>query len=312
MKKGTFKGLEAIILENQHLKAVILPDFGGKVASFYDKKADYEWFYQAKVDQLPMPHYGSAFGEYTPSGFDDLFPGVDEGPHPLNNRKVPDHGEVWSMVWEIDEKLDNGVTLEVKSPVFRYILKKTITLLDDGLEVRYRAKNTGEAPFAYIWAPSILLNMNEHTQIEVPEECEEIISIEPDNEHLGAWGSRHSFPITYSKDTKEEIDLSKMAPKEAQNVEKFYFATRLSSGWCRALQKDINKALYYSFDPDKIPFLSVFKNHGGWLGDYNFSLQPSTGMYDDVYVANKIDRVAKIAPESEDLWIFRITVEELN
>ncbi|TFE04129.1 DUF5107 domain-containing protein [Jeotgalibacillus salarius] len=312
MKIETYKGLEAIILENEYLKAVILPDFGGKVASFYDKTADYEWFYQAKVEQLPMPHYGSMFGEYTPGGYDDLFPGVDGGPHPINNRKVPDHGEVWSMVWQIAEKLDNGITLEVKSPVFPYVLKKTITLLENGLEVRYRAMNTGEAPFAYIWAPSILLNMNNHTKIEVPEECDEIISIEPDNEHLGAWGTHHPYPITKSKDTKEEIDLSVMAPKDSQNVEKFYFAKKLNNGWCRAVQGDIGKSLYYSFDPDKVPYLSIFKNQGGWLGDYNFSLQPSTGMYDDVYVANKIDRIAKIPSEDEHTWIFKITVEDID
>ncbi|KIL43996.1 hypothetical protein KP77_29450 [Jeotgalibacillus alimentarius] len=310
MREGEFKGLKALILENEALKAVILPDFGGKVASFYDKKADYEWFFQSSLDQLPMPHYGSAFGEYTPSGYDDMFPGIDEGPHPMNNRKVPDHGEVWSMVWDIEEKLDNGVTLQVASPVFPYILRKTITLLDDGLEFRYRAINTGEEPFAYIWAPHALLNMNEHTRIELPPECDEIISVEQHTDHLGPWGTYHPYPITTSEKTKEQLDLSRMEPPEAETVEKFYFAKKLESGWCRTVQEDLKRELYYSFDPDKIPYLAIWKTQGGYQGDYNFALEPCTGMYDDVYVANKIDRVAKIPSESEHIWVFTMTVKD--
>ncbi|TFD96988.1 DUF5107 domain-containing protein [Jeotgalibacillus sp. R-1-5s-1] len=309
---ASFKGIDAFILENDSLKAVILPDFGGKLASLYDKKADYEWLYQSHLEELRLPHYGASFGDYTPSGFDEMFPGIDKGPHPLNGKIVPDHGEVWAMPWLVVAKGETWITMSVESPVFPYKLEKTVTLLKDGLEFRYKAENTGEAPFSYIWTPHALLNMNEHTKIEVPEDCTEVITVEKGTKHLGEWGTHHPYPVTTSKGTGEQLDLSRMEPIEAETVEKFYFLNRMKQGWCRTVQEDLGRKLVYTFDPEKVPYLGVWKTHGGFQGDYNFALEPCTGIYDDVYVAEKIDKVSKIPPESNHKWVFTMTLDDVG
>ncbi|MFD2923070.1 DUF5107 domain-containing protein [Halobacillus naozhouensis] len=298
---STFKGIESIILENEHIRCTILPSYGGKMASLFDKKANYEWLYQTEVEKMTVPAYGQDFSNFDSSGFDEMFPGIDEGPHPHDFSRIPDHGEVWAMPWQVTER-SYGLDLEVASPFFPYRLKKQVYLKADRVELNYQAFNLSSQPFPFIWAAHSLLNMNRATTIRVPSDMNEVINVEQASGHLGQWGTIHRYPITQSKRTGDSIDLSKMEDEAANNIEKFYFTQMVSQGWCQAIQHDIRRTLTYTFPPDKVPYLGVWKTQGGYRGDYNFALEPCTGMYDDVYVANKINKVSKISPRGTYSW----------
>lgn len=298
---STFKGVDAVIIENNHIRCTILPEYGGKMASLYDKQAEYEWLYQSSEDEMQIPSYGADFSAFDSSGFDEMFPGIDEGPHPNDCDFIPDHGEVWAMPWKCSEET-YGLKLEVSSPVFPYRLVKHIHLEENSVELSYEAINQSDKNFSFIWAAHALLNMKSSTYIRVPEGMNEVINVEKETEHLGKWGDCHSFPITRSKKTKQAIDLSAMESPEADNIEKFYFKEPLSKGWCQTVQPDVGRTLTYKFPADKVPYLGVWKTHGGYRGDYNFALEPCTGMYDDVYVADKIDKVSRIPAQGSYCW----------
>ncbi|WP_347862297.1 DUF5107 domain-containing protein [Salimicrobium sp. PL1-032A] len=303
-KHVTYKGLPGIKLENIKVSCILLPSYGGKMASFYDKEAEYEWLFQAE-DNLVAPSYGADFSAYDSSGFDEMFPGIDEGPHPSEDGRIPDHGEVWAMPWTWEE--DEGkIRLEVTSPVFSYTLKKEVRLVEKGVVLTYEAINHSDHAFPFIWTPHALLNLNKATSVEVPAHLTSVMNVEKGTEHLGSWGTPHPYPVTTSEKTGQSIDLSALEPEEDGTVEKYYFTDRLDEGWCTVVQKDRNRRLTYEFPHEKVPYLGVWKTNGGYRGEYNMALEPCTGVYDDVYIADKIDKVSRIPARGTYEWNLKI------
>lgn len=300
-QKTKFKSLDAVVLENAQVRAVILPEYGGKMVSFFDKTIQYEWLYQAKTSTLKIPPYGADFSDYDSSGFDEMFPGIDQGPHPSHWKEVPDHGEVWALPWEYKATSD-GVQLHVHSPEFPYLLKKRIRLNSKGVEIHYEAVNKSEEPFPFIWTPHALLNLDEFTEIEVPEGMDQVMNVEKGTAHLGGWGRQHNYPEAVSEKTGNKVDLSRLEPKDEGTVEKFYFTEPLKEGWCSLIQPNLNRKLTYRFPVKKVPYLGVWKTRGGYRGEHNVALEPCTGVYDDVYVAEKIGKVSHIPAHGSYTW----------
>ncbi|WJE15326.1 DUF5107 domain-containing protein [Halobacillus sp. ACCC02827] len=307
--KKKYKGLEAVVLENSYVRCAILPAYGGKMVSLYDKEINHEWLYQAKDKHLTVPPYGADFSKYDSSGFDEMFPGIDRGPHPLSWEEVPDHGEVWALPWEYKE--NNGcIEMYVDSPVFPYRLKKKVGLYKNVVVTSYEAKNYGDEPFPFIWTPHALLNYNEHTEIEVPEGADKVMNVEKGTKHLGDWGTVHDYPVTTSLSTGEKIDLSKLEPLEEGTMEKFYFTEPLQKGWCTLSQPELGRKLTYDFPEEMVPYLGIWKTRGGYRGEHNVALEPCTGVYDDVYVADKIGKASYIPPKGTYKWTLTIETGE--
>jgi galactose mutarotase-like enzyme len=310
MEKTVFKGIEAVVLENDQLRCTFLPEYGGKLASFYDKKASYEWLYQANEEILRVPEYGADFSKYDSSGFDEVFPSIDRSFHPLNGKVVPDHGEVWALPWKVEAD-GEGLRMEVASPEFPYKLVKTVTLEGDTLKFNYEAINLVGEDFAFIWTPHSLLNFNEETYIKVPDGLNEIMTVEHQTVHLGEWGTRHPYPVTQSS-SGEKLDLSRVQGPTDRTSEKFYYTSKLPKGWCAAVQPDQGTQLEYRFPEEQVPYLGLWKTQGGYRGDYNFALEPCTGIYDDVYTADKIRKVSKIPANGEANWWFEMKISTLD
>ncbi|MFZ0369612.1 MAG: DUF5107 domain-containing protein [Halobacillus sp.] len=302
-----FKGLEAVVLENEQIRCVILPSYGGKMVSFFDKEAAYEWLFQTSASELTVPPYGADFSQYDSSGFDEMFPGIDQGPHPADWKEIPDHGEVWALPWNC-EKAGEGITLDVESPKFPYTIKKTVTLKGASIEIEYEAWNKSDEPFPFIWTPHALWNLNDSTKLEVPQGLNEVMNVEKGTQHLGEWGTTHSYPETQSLKTGKTLDLAELEPKEDGTVEKFYFTDRLNEGWCSIIQEDISRKLTYRFPEDKVPYLGIWKTLGGYRGEYNVGVEPCTGVYDDVYLAEKIGKVSRIPAGGSYKWSLTFSI----
>lgn len=309
-----FKGLDAIKYSNDFIELIIIPDYGGKLASIKSKLSNREFLFQSKEDKLKIPSYASSFSDYDSSGFDEVFPTIDACPYPdgLNkNKLVPDHGEVWAMPWNFKIE-ENTIKLWVESKNFSYILEKQIKLEGNCVNFTYTLKNLSKNDnFKFIWTPHALLNGNESTKIVIPKYLDTIISVEHSSQHLGSWGSIHSYPLTKSLKTNKLIDLSRLEDKSANNCEKFYFLNKLKENdYCGVDYTDTKEKLLYKYDVDKVPYLGVWKTHGAYRGDYNFALEPCTGVYDDLYLASKIKKVPIIEAGASYNWDF--TMEIIN
>ncbi len=311
MVNTLYKGLNANILENDQLHLIFLPTYGCKLASLISKKTRREFLFQSEWEKLNVPTYGALFSEYDCSGFDEVFPSIDPCPYPdgpFQGTSVPDHGEVWALPWACAFSPD-GKSLKsfVQSQRFPYTLSRSVTLKGNEILFEYCAENTAEIEFKFIWTPHCLLACSPATRLLIPNNLTEIMTVEHSTKHLGPWGTRHPYPLTTDIHGRV-IDLAVTEPITANNCEKFYFTKPNLAGWCGIEHTDTREQLIFTYPPEKVPYLGVWKTQGGYRGDYNIALEPCTGVYDDLYAANKIRRAAIIPPKGKYTWTLKITV----
>lgn len=75
--KTRWKNLDALSLENDALRVIVLPALGGKLASVFHKKKNFELAAQNQEAFCRLPHVGNDFSKYDASGLDDAFPSID-------------------------------------------------------------------------------------------------------------------------------------------------------------------------------------------------------------------------------------------
>lgn len=299
------------MLENERLKVEFIPKYGGKMASLYHKETAREFLFQSEQEKLKIPEYAADFSTYDSSGFDEVFPSIDASFYPDGAWKatpVPDHGEVWTLPWDLEIK-DNKIKLAVTSPRFPYKLEKEVSLKDKKVRINYTATNFSHQEFKFIWCAHALLNCDpKYTKIIFPPGEDEIINVETASEHLGDWGEIYDYPIV-TTENNTEIDMSRVEPQSANNCEKFYIPHELKEGRCGVKYEDTKERLIYKFPVNKVPYLGVWKTQGGYRGDYNIALEPCTGIYDDLYLADRINKVATIPAEDTYQWYLEMKVE---
>lgn len=312
----TYKGLRAFRLENERISLVFLPDYACKIISLVKKDTGREFLFQCAAPQLTPPPYAAAFSAYDSSGFDEVFPSIDACPYPdgpFKNTPVPDHGEVWTLPWHHTPHPDgNGFTAWTRSPALPYKFTRDLTLNGGEIRLHYTVQNASEAPFEFIWTPHCLLNCSPATVLMLPEDLNEIMTVEHSSQTLGPWGTRHRYPLTADTNGRP-VNLAATQPPSAKSCEKFYFTRPNRAGWCAVKHTDNGDTLTYRYDAEKIPYLAVWKTQGGYRGDYNIALEPCTGEWDDLYVAHKIRRTAVCRPHSTCEWDFTMQIgrEEL-
>lgn len=78
ISKSKYKDVNSITIENKHLKASFLPGIGAKLCSLIHKESDREFLYQRLGSEYKLQSYGGDYLKGECSGFDDMFPTIDE------------------------------------------------------------------------------------------------------------------------------------------------------------------------------------------------------------------------------------------
>ncbi|MEQ8925870.1 MAG: DUF5107 domain-containing protein, partial [Fulvivirga sp.] len=73
-----YKDKDSLVLENKMIRAEVLPNPGGKVASFINKETGYEYMLQRPNKNYKDQSFGGSYIDGECSGFDDMFPTIDE------------------------------------------------------------------------------------------------------------------------------------------------------------------------------------------------------------------------------------------
>jgi len=308
---GEYKDISCIILESKIIKVKILPQYGGKVQSIINKVKQKEYLYQTDKDKFKKAEYAMLFDNGDCSGFDDMFPTIDECYYPRKpwkGIKVPDHGEVWSLPWDYDLKEDS-IFLSVHGMRFPYKLEKSIKIKNENcLHIDYRVKNYSAYDFDFIWAAHPLFNCSENTEIILPETVNKIINVYNNSKRLGKYGEIHSWPVTIS-DSGNKYDMSKMCSKSVKYCEKYYVQDELKEGWASLYDNNNGDMITLLYPIKKVPYLGIWVNKGGFMDQYNVALEPCTGAFDGVNMANKWDRVSTIKANRNYKWFLDIKID---
>ncbi len=272
----TYRGFRALVLENRHLRAVILPEHGAKIWSLIDKAADREiLWHNPRVSPRPVA-YGAAYDDWFCGGWDELFP--NDAPALINGDTYPDHGELWSMPfeWQADGTGNEVVVRLSRSGVVTPThIEKWITLRADepSLRIRYRIRNVGAAPLDYLLKLHPALTISPTCRIDLPARM--VLVDEGFRARLGADVERFTWPLAPSL-AGEAIDMRCVPPQSAATCD-FFYAIELDEGWCALTDTASATGFGLAFDRSVFSSVWVFGAYGGWRGLYTTILEPCTG-----------------------------------
>jgi len=284
--QSTYKDLEAIEIENENLRALFLLSQGCKLASLVCKKTDREILVQSDGKKYRKMAYSGKYTDAECSGFDDMFPTIDEWTylnHPWKGAVMPDHGEVCGLPWN-SEIVESGSCLHgwVYGVRFPYRLDKWIRLSSGSeLTIKYEATNLSPFDMDFIWAGHIMIAAEPGAQIVLPYNDGAVgICVFSANENFAKPGDILHWPVHWSANS-EMVDISRTQIFSTNgNTYKYYFKEKMPQGRCGYAYTD-GTTLIINTSKETVPYLGIWINEGAFKGYQNIALEPCTGTFDN-------------------------------
>lgn len=289
IKEDMHLGAKCYTLSNDVLDIKVLKDFGAKIVSIYSKEKNYEFVYQPTKKSYKVPIPNASFEDYDTSGIDDMLPTIDSCYYPGTDIYLPDHGEIWSKKWDYSVK-ENTLLCRVYCDNLGLILERSMSLGSDKLTLDYTLENISGKDRYYLWAFHDLMKFDDYTRIRFDFEGK-IVNVKNDDVY--------DFDYT---------DLSKYEDKKSY---KFYFENEIKNGSFSIFQMDKKLRLDFSYDTDINKYLGVWVTKGGFKGEYNFAIEPTSAYYDDVETAVKNDKISIIKKSQILKWYIDICLNNI-
>jgi len=306
----TFQCLDRITVENREVSFSVLPQIGGKMISLVCKGTGREFMSLSGRKFRPL-RYGDDFGDCDISGFDECFPAIAEGVYPdwpWKGIVVPDHGELWTLPWKCETKADRLI-MSAHGVRFPYWFTKEMSVEANRVCARYTLRNLSPYEFRYIWSAHPLLAVTPGSRIILPG-SPRIRTDFSKHERFGELLYETSWPEARQADGAV-VDLSVIRSADEDQATKV-FTTRLEEGWCALHDRKTGDFIKLSFPVDRIPYVGLWINEGGWPFDgkpsFNVALEPCTGCPDKLETAVQRGEYASIRGLGEVSWTLEITL----
>ena len=186
----TYRGLQALILENNQLRVTILPELGGKIWSIVAKSRDREMLWHNPRVEPRVAPYGSTYDNWFCGGWDEVFP--NDFPVTIDGEAYPDHGEVWVLPadWQIVRESDDEIAIRLtnRGVAIPTTFVKTVSLHRDSTDliVGYEIANDGSNPLDVHWKmhPALPIRAGAQLHEQAPREPRLV----------GCWGRSTATP----------------------------------------------------------------------------------------------------------------------
>jgi galactose mutarotase-like enzyme len=280
-----YKGFQAGILENEHIRLVVLPEVGGKILQLTHKASDRELLYRNPRVPVRPGVYGANFDNWWSGGIDEAFPnGV---PIERDGEELPYLGEAWSLPWTMREDAPERLVMSVRGVIYPFQMVRRLELRQGEPFVRlsYDITNEGAEPFQFIWGIHAGLEVGPAARILIPATQGVIEESAPDD-RLGASGSTYPWP---------ESQITRLAAEPAGTVD-FHYATGLTEGWLAAWDAQLGSGFGMSFPTDVFNTAWVWVVDGGWRGLRALAIEPWTGWPADLNDAAAAGRARTLVP----------------
>jgi galactose mutarotase-like enzyme len=267
-----------VVLENDALRVVVLPDMGAKIASLVDRCSGTEWLVGPTSHHLRAAGAGASFEGAEMFGWDEMFPTV-------TGEGLPDHGEAWSVSWDW-EAAPFGLVTSLQCQTVSVFLTRHVTLDGPVLTLEYTATNAADHSVEVLWAA--------HPQFDVPEGT--LLSVDGCDAWTGVYGEALTAPAPCA-DVLQQVGRGQAAKWWSGRDERPFRAT---------LRQPHGASLAITWDANDVPHLGVWVDHHCISASSVLALEPSTGWYDDLNLARSLGTACTIAPRGTIAW--RLTV----
>jgi galactose mutarotase-like enzyme len=278
---------------------------GAKLVSLVDKASGREWILPPSDKPFVPAGYGSVFTDQDMSGWDEMFPTIDECAYPLSgayrDALMPDHGEVWALPWDVLGTGADAIHLAVRGRALPYRLSRTISF-DDArtLRLAYAVKNTGSAPLVGLWAAHPQFQLQANTFIQLPDSVSEVMNVYRTRE-LGEVGQRHTWSWAQSHDGKD-VALDRVDSLALSAARKYYLLPDQPVSWAMLRDGERGSWLRLSWDAAQVPYLGVWMDNGQINSTPTIALEPATGFYDNLVLAYENKRIPVFQPGETRSW----------
>jgi galactose mutarotase-like enzyme len=295
--KTTWHNFPALTLETEVIRVIILPDLGAKIVSMFDKTCQHEWLVPP-MRPLKQTSYGADFVSQDMSGWDEMLPTIVacdwEGAH------LPDHGEVWSIPWTLENAKD-AIVLSVIGVAMPYRFVRSTGLISPNcLELRYNLTNIGKTACPYLWTAHPQFAADPQTRISLPPEVTQMVNVVESDPNWGKAGELHPWPEAVAANG-EVRRLDRVRQVEKHACLKFYVPPEQQVAWAALFHERLGCQLRLEWSPADIPYLGLWMDEGMYNAAPVAALEPSNGYYDSLERATRNQKVMVLeSGESRD------------
>ena len=295
IEKGFYKNVPAYILDTGVCRAVVLPEDGGKIASFIALATGRELLLVRETDEYARIRMEDSFELGECSGFDDMFPTIDPERVTPDGKEYdyPDHGEICRVALSATVS-DSSLTLTYTSENIPYSFTKTFTEGEGGeIKISYIIKNLSAYPLPALFAAHCLLRTEDGGRLIFPfglgEPCDLI------SDTSGEYAAPVRIPLS------EDFVVSREAEGNPHS-KKIYFPNRCPIGRVE-YEYPSGERFVMKFDSKTLCYLGIWYNYRGIRDDFCIGIEPASLGYDTVSAAKKMGQQSPI-PSGESLEFY--------
>jgi galactose mutarotase-like enzyme len=306
-----YKDTPSFVIENDIIRAEFVAA-GGRMVSLRDKHIGHEFLFQQKEVTYVRGDYDSPMALNQAAGYDDMFPTIAEcyaDQQPWKGIRMPDHGEVWSLDWNV-EKAADSLTLSLHGVRLPYRFTRRVTLPSaQRLRMAYTVDNLSSFVMPYLWSAHAMLRPEEGARILLPEECREAVVGASQSGRLGKYGDHITWP-NWTDAQGRRHDLSMTRSPHSDDVSAYTFARPLAHGMCSLRWPSVNRTLALSFPVETVPFLTVLVGEG-LKNDPRFFvlLEPCSAPFGRLDMTHSYARDSKVPANGRREWYLDFEIQ---
>jgi hypothetical protein len=298
------RDVEALTLANDWLRALILPELGGRVWELEDLERGRQWLWHREDVMLTAARPGAVYDDVWAGGWEELFPNDANGR--FEGRDLPDHGEWWTMAWEAVEVSDHRARLSARTSVIRAQCTKEFHLSADEatLCATYRIRSLEEQPFHFLFKQHLPVSLTPSCRLTLPGGT--VHAVDPSFGTLLPGPGPFRWPVAQTP-TGASADL-RVVPARREGHREFVYVSGLPQPWCGVEDVDAHASLRMTFDAGVLPYCWLFLSYGGWRNVYTAVLEPCSNMPKDLHEAALRGQAARLGPGEEFVTTVAVTL----
>ncbi len=291
--------MTALRLADDGIEVEIAPSLGGKITRLYDTARLREWLVPtAEGRTLPPP--GSGFAESGMSGWDDMLPTIWPCRYPgegsYGGRALPDHGELWTLSWEVLSEGPREAVLAVSLSCLPLRLERRARVVPGRLQLDYRLAATGTEPVAVLWTAHPLFACKPDTRLVLPSVGGVLDVIDPRQAHPVEWPG--------------QLDVASQLPKGTGR--KLYLDPCEQAIPQASLRDGDGTALTMSWDPHRVPYAGLWIDNGWFSEGPVAAIEPAIAFCDELALAVELGRAPVLAPDATLEWGVQVDLTTID
>ncbi len=312
---------ENVLIQSGACSVTILPRLGGKIASICINGVE---LMQSPLAPLAPRTQTMAFDASDASGWDECLPSVAACTvtTPSGPAQVPDHGDLWRVVWQSVAVDASSATLRAECFSLPLVLVRTIQLTSSNsngaegwqLDLGYTLTNTGKDPVPWSWAAHPLFTARPGDRIVLPSSIRSLRVEGSGGDRLGKNGATVNWPIAdLAAGGRTDLSIAQ-APESGIGDKLFTGRLGPEENWAALERPSVGMSIRFRFDPVLTPYLGLWICHGGWPDGNGpkqtcVALEPATAPVDSLAQCGPWSLV--LAPGESCSWPMHVDIKLL-